>query len=423
MKPWNRAIILIDMDAFFATVEQMDFPELQDKPVVVTNGDSGTCIITASYEARYFGIKTGMRLPEAKRRCPKLIVRASRPERYVSISSNIMAALETITPDVEVFSIDEAFLDVTHCQKLWGHPHDIGLRVKNLVQETAGVTCSVGVSGDKSTAKFAAKQHKPNGLTVIPPDEARARLKNVPVGELCGIGPGVSRFLAARGVYHCGQMQKLPIGVMAKRFGNLGRRFWLMCQGEDPSPVEPRVKAVKSLGHGKVLPPNTRELSVIKTYLRYLSEKLAKRLRVNQLEAQCFWVGFRQRHTFQWLAQKLKLALPGHHGADIYHLALQYLMWVWHGEPLIQLQITALDPRPEAMQPDLFQTTMGSPSENVETDKTMDAIQQRFGGDALKPAAMLKRPQLNDVIAPAWRPTGVRMSVEGEKYEQKTKGK
>ena len=143
---WPRAIILVDMNAFFASIEQYDNPKLQGQPVAVTNGDAGTCIITSSYEARAYGVKTGMRLPEARRLCPSLIVVPSRPKRYTLVSRNIMAALEDITPDIEVFSVDEAFLDVTHCQRLHGPPELIGQMTKDLVQEISGVTCSVGVS-------------------------------------------------------------------------------------------------------------------------------------------------------------------------------------------------------------------------------------------------------------------------------------
>ena len=133
---WSRAIILADMNAFFASVEQLDYPQWRDKPVGVTNGQQGTCIITASYEARAYGIKTGMRLHEARRLCPQLIQCASRPKRYTQVSTRIMQALRTtISPDIEVFSVDEAFLDVTHCQRLLGTPEQIGLRVKKTIFE------------------------------------------------------------------------------------------------------------------------------------------------------------------------------------------------------------------------------------------------------------------------------------------------
>ena len=195
-RPWPRIIAMVDMNAFFASIEQHDDPNLAGKPVAVTNGLVGTCVITCSYEARARGVHTGMHIKAARRLCPGLIRRPARPQRYARISTHIMAALETITPVLEVFSVDEAFLDVTRCQQLWGSPWDIARLVKQRVRECCGLPCSVGVSSDKSTAKYAAKLHKPDGLTIIPPWEARQWLEQVPVMELCGVnraGPGRPR--------------------------------------------------------------------------------------------------------------------------------------------------------------------------------------------------------------------------------------
>src|SRR5262249_52372343 len=146
-------------------------------------------------------------------------------------------ALEVLTPDLEVFSVDEAFLDVTHCQQLFGTPVHIAKMARQLIHNVSGLPCSIGVSGDKTTAKFAAKLKKPNGFLIIPPWEAEARLANVPVTELCGIASGIGRFLRQYGVIYCGDMANLPISILAKRFGNIGRRIWYMCRGQDPDPV------------------------------------------------------------------------------------------------------------------------------------------------------------------------------------------
>ena len=241
-KFWPRMIVLVDMNAFFASVEQLDTPDYRGKPVAVTNGLTGTCIITCSYEARAHGIHTGMRIKDARKRCPDLIHCASRPQRYAEVSTRIMDAMLDVTPDVEVFSVDEAFLDVTRCQKLWGRAENIGRLVKRKVYEAAGIPCSIGISGDKTTAKYAAKLNKPNGFTLIPPWEAKARLHDVPVTELCGIAGGIGDFLARYGVYKCGDMARLPISVLGKRFGNPGRRIWYMCQGADPEQVQMQVQ-------------------------------------------------------------------------------------------------------------------------------------------------------------------------------------
>jgi DNA polymerase-4 len=198
---WSRAMILVDMNAFFCSVEQVDYPELQGRPIGITNGAQGTCIITCSYEARAYGVHTGMRLKEAQRVCPGFLQVPARPERYAQVSTRIMEALSSITPDMEIFSVDEAFLDITHCQRLLGTPRQIARQVKQRVLEaSAGVLCSIGVSGDKTTAKYAAKLNKPNGLTIIPPGMAQQTLSKAPVTELCGIAKGIGRYLAERGV-------------------------------------------------------------------------------------------------------------------------------------------------------------------------------------------------------------------------------
>ena len=258
------------MNAFFASIEQRDFPELLGKPLAVTNGERGSCVITCSYEARAYGVHTGMRLPEARKLCPQLIQRPARPEVYAPVSSRIMHAIQDICPDIEVFSVDEAFVDITPCQRLYGSPIAAAQLLKTAVYEASGLLCSIGLSGDKTTAKYAAKLNKPNGFTVIPPWQAKSRLKNVPVTELCGIADGIGAFLKSYGVTHCGDMEKLPISVLSRRFGNLGRRIWYMCQGADPDPLHPDVAAPKSIGHGKIMPPYTRDRGTLLTYLQHL---------------------------------------------------------------------------------------------------------------------------------------------------------
>ena len=194
---WPRVVLLADMNAFFASVEQVDNPAWRGRPIALTNGDIGTCIITCSYEARAYGVKTGMHIETARQLCPQLIRISSRPRRYAEVSADIMRALAAFTPEVEVFSVDEAFLDVTRCRRLWGSPVAIAQAVKRAVFENSGVLCSVGVSGDKTTAKFAARQQKPDGLTVIPPWQARAELAAVRLTELCGVNQGIAGMLAA----------------------------------------------------------------------------------------------------------------------------------------------------------------------------------------------------------------------------------
>lgn len=403
---WPRVIALVDMNAFFASIEQQDRPEWRGRPVAVTNGLQGTCIITCSYEARSAGLKTGMRLKQARELCPELIQCPARPERYAAVSTAIMTALQDITPDVEVFSVDEAFLDATACQRLWGPPGTIARLIKEKVFAASGLHCSVGISGDKTTAKYAAKLDKPDGLTIIPPWEARERLREVPVVELCGIARGIGDFLGRYGVHTCGDMERLPIGILAKRFGNPGRRIWYMCQGEDPETVRAGVGAPKSMGHGKVVPPNTRDREVLMTYLMHMSEKVAARLRRHRMQARRFFIGLRSREG--WIGNKRQSPLPTSDGRLIIDLCRQVLRDDWHGEGIHQVQVTALEPVLANEQLELF----------AEDDirrhllhEVMDRINWRYGEFTLAPAPLLNRSTMPNVIAPAWRPDGHRQTI------------
>ena len=410
---WPRAIILADMNAFFASVEQLDQPELRSRPVAITNGIDGTCIITCSYEARAHGIYTGMRLREARQLCPDLIRRPSRPERYAAISTTIMRSLaENISPDIEVFSVDEAFLDVTRCQRLLGSPESIAQRTKDTIKDVSGLLCSVGVSGDKTTAKYAAKLNKPDGLTVIRPWEAEATLKDVPVTELCGIASGIGNFLKRYNVLVCGDMKKIPISVLAQRYGNPGRRIWYMCQGQDPEPLHLDIPAPKSIGHGKIMPPNTQSEDVIETYLLHMSEKVAARLRQHDLQARKFYIALRAKNG--WLAEKRSSTLPTNSGQMIMSLCYKFLEDNWWGQGVFQVQITALDPTPINLQKELFVENIDqtNPAHTV-----MDKINQRYGEFTLTPARLLGRSKMPNVISPAWKPFGHRETITGSAAE------
>lgn len=406
-KPWPRVIILVDMNAFFASVEQLDHAEWRGRPVAITNGLTGTCIITSSYEARAYGVKTGMRLQQARRICPGLIQCAASPVRYAEVSTRIMKSLEDITPEIEIFSVDEAFLDVTRSQKLLGSPEQMAQLTKDKVFEASGLLCSVGVSGDKTTAKYAAKLNKPDGLTVILPWESKQRLSKVKVTELCGISHGIGGFLADRGVHVCGDMQNLPIGELAKRFGNIGRRIWYMCQGEDPDKLHQEIAAPKTVGHGKVMPPNTKDRNVLLTYLLHMSEKVVARLRRHEMVAQIFFIGLRCNEG--WLGQKMKTELATNDGHLLMNLCRAVLDVYWQGQGIHQVQVTATDPRPLQNQLDFF-------AENTEkkdaTNTAMDDVNNRYGEFVLAPARLLNRSTMPNVIAPAWKPFGHRQTIQ-----------
>ncbi len=406
-KFWNRAIILIDMNAFFASVEQLDHPEWRGRALAITNGRQGTCIITSSYEARSYGIKTGMRLPEAKRLCKSLIQAPARPERYAEVSTAIMEGLASLSPDIEVFSVDEAFIDVTNCQALHGPPEKMGWMAKEIVFNKTGLLCSVGVSGDKTTAKYAAKLKKPDGYVVIPPWEAKERLRDVPVTDLSGIKSGIGGFLAEHGAETCGEVANIPISILAKRFGNIGRRIWYMCQGADPDPVHVVVPSPKSMGHGKVMPPNTMSKTVIDIFLMHMCEKLGARLRQHSFKAQHFFAGL-LNYDIGWLGGKGRSIQMTNDSREIFQLADFLISQNWDGEPVHQIQVTALDPGDAGFQLDLFSKTN---DQRRKLYSVIDEINDRFGDFTITPLTMLNHSEMPNVIAPAWKPYGHRQTI------------
>lgn len=406
---WPRAIIHIDMNAFFALVEQRDFPELRGKPVGVTNGDVGTTLITCSYEARACGVKTGMRVYEARKLCPGLIQRPARPKVYAGISTRIMHALHDISPDVEVFSVDEAFIDVTHCQRLHGSPERMAQQIRQRIHEVSGgLPFSIGVAGNKSIAKVASDMQKPNGLTVIPPWESRERLHDVPMEKICGLGPHIAEFLSLYGARTCGDVANLPLTVLARRYGVVGKYLWLVCQGKDTEPVASEVAPPQSVGHGKVLPPQTVSRRVIEIYLRHMCEKVAVRLRRYDMQAGRLYVGLRLAPPHEMLEQLFTFPYGLPDGRRLFELAQKFLRQRWHGEAVTQVQVTATHLRSASGQLELFST---EDARLLERSGAIDRINRRYGEFTVAPATLLERSTMPNVIAPAWRPDGHRQHI------------
>jgi DNA polymerase-4 len=406
---WPRAILHIDMNAFFASVEQRDFPELRGRPVGVTNGEVGTTLITCSYEARERGVRTGMRIYDARRLCPGLVQRPARPQVYARESTRIMRALTDITPDVEVFSVDEAFLDVTHCQRLHGAPEHMARMAQQRVREVSGgLPCSVGVAGTKLTAKYASDVLKPNGITVITPWAARERLRDVPAEKICGIGPRIAAFLASHGARTCGEVAALPMDILARRYGVVGKHLWLACQGRDTGAVVQDVAPPKSVGHGKVLPPHTVNARVIETYLRHMCEKVAARLRRLDTQTGRLYVGLRYASPDAGIETVLPVAHGASDGKRFFGVAAAFFRARWRGEAVIQVQVTATHLRNVSGQLELF-----TPDEVRALHRfgAVDRINRRYGEFTVAPATLLGRSSMPNVIAPAWRPDGHRQTI------------
>tara|TARA_Y100000768_G_scaffold385192_1_gene370797 strand:- start:14695 stop:15912 length:1218 start_codon:yes stop_codon:yes gene_type:complete len=403
----QKIFIHVDMNAFFASIEQRDFPQLSGMPVAVTNGRHGSCIITCSYEARAFGIKTGMKIYEGKRICPHLIQRPSRPKVYAATSTRIMNILQRVTPDIQIYSVDEAFLELTNCMKIYKKIDNVVYKIKDLIYESENLKCSIGISYSKSLAKYASKINKPDGITFINRQNYHKYLDNAPVDKLCGVSKGIKKFLNYHGVYKCSDMHKIPISILSNRFGNIGRKIWLMANGNDfegliSDPLNP-----KSIGHGKVLMPNTKDRYLIKKIFLKMSAKLSSRLRKSNYESNIFLIGIKIKAG--WIQRKMKLEKPTHNQNDIFNLCRIYLNMFDKNIGIYQIQVTALNPNEKNRQNDFFNQNN---KDNSILDRALDRINDRFGQDTVKPARLKSEDTDSpDVIAPAWRPDGFRKSV------------
>jgi DNA polymerase IV len=281
-----RKILLIDMNAYFASVEQRCNPALRGKPIVVC-GEGRTIAVTASYEARAFGIKTGMTIPECKKLCPGVIPVVGNLDKYVDTSLRIHKIMLDFTDRVEVFSIDECFLDVTEEEKFFGGAVEIAKKIKQRIKDELGLLCSAGVAPNKVVAKIAAKSKKPDGLVEVKPEGVAAFMENLTVEKLQGVGIGdqLAEKFHSLGIHTAKQLGEADVMTLTGHFGVLGRVYKNIGLGRDNSPVKAYSDKtpVKSVGHSHTLPSDTFDLDVIKSYMLMLCEKTASRLREYRL--------------------------------------------------------------------------------------------------------------------------------------------
>ena len=403
----EKIFIHVDMNAFFASIEQRDYPKLLGKPVAVTNGEHGSCIITSSYEARAFGIKTGMRISDGRKICPYLVQRPSRPKVYAATSTRIMNILHNITPDIQIYSVDEAFLELTNCMKIYKKINYVAYKIKDLIYKSENLKCSIGISFSKSLAKYASKVNRPDGITYINRNNYHEYLDNSPIDTLCGVSTGVKSFLNHHGVYKCSDMKKLPISILSNRFGNIGKKIWLMANGNDFEGLISDLNHPKSLGHGKVLKPNTKSSYLIKKVFLRMSNKLALRLRKSNYESNIFLIGIKIKAG--WIQKKIKIEKATCNRSDIFNICLSYLNLFDKNTGIYQVQVTALNPLKKNTQMDIFSEDN---DKSQILDQVLENIYDKFGPDTINPARLISdHTDSPDVIAPAWRPSGHRKSV------------
>ncbi len=279
----TRLVFHLDMDAFFASVEQARNPNLRGKPVIVGGGLNGRGVVsTCSYEARAFGVRSAMPAAEARRLCPRAVFLEGDPEKYVAYSREIFRLLRDFTPAVEPWSVDEAFLDMTRTAERHGGPIETGRAIKAAIRERFDLAATIGIAPNKLLAKMVSGIAKPDGLRWIRENEIRAFLEAMPVRELWGVGEKTAEFLAGLGIHTIGELGRASRAEMGRRMGVVGERLVMMGTGRDDTPVVPYFEAEppKSIGHETTVARDLREWSAVEETLLWLADKVSRRMRV-----------------------------------------------------------------------------------------------------------------------------------------------
>ena len=313
----------VDMDAFFASVEQKERRWLEGKPVIV-GGDPQKrrgVVSAASYPARKYGVGAGMPLALAKTLCPHaIIITLTDMEKYSYISSQLVKIFYHFTPVVEPFSIDEAFLDITGCQRLFGKPSQIAQKLKNEIKNELGLSCSVGIAPNKLLAKLASSLNKPDGLTIISKDRVKDTLYPLEVGKLWGIGEKTCKVLSKFGIRTVGELASYPVEVLENQFGKVGERLHLIANGIDDSAVLSNVPIEKSVGHEHTLPKDTNDPGEISSVLLSLSSMVARRLRQKRFQGRTVTLKLRYS-DFVTLTRSKTIPQPTDSEHKIYQVA------------------------------------------------------------------------------------------------------
>jgi DNA polymerase-4 len=271
-------ILHVDMDAFYASVEQRDQPELRGRPVIVGGLGGRGVVCAASYEARPFGVRSAMPMATARRLCPQAVFLPLRMGHYADVSRQIRAILLSFTPLVEPLSLDEAFLDARGCEGLFGPAAEIAKQIKARVRVETGLVASVGVAPNKFLAKLASDHGKPDGLIVLPAEQVSAFLASLPIGRLWGVGAKSEKRLHALGVHTIGELANLSERVLSDHFGDGGRHLWELAHGRDERPVVPDREA-KSISTETTSGHDIGDRTVLRSWLLHLVDHLAARLR------------------------------------------------------------------------------------------------------------------------------------------------
>ena len=378
------------MDAFYAAIEQLDDPTLRGKPILVGPKSRRGVVLTASYEARPFGVGSAMPMAAAVRRCPEAIIVPPRFDRYQEVSRVVMRVFADFSPVVEPLSLDEAFLDMSGSERIFGSPESFARKLKRAVADaTGGLTVSVGVSGTKYVAKVASSFRKPDGLTIVAPDGAREWLAPQPVTVLWGAGPKVSAKLGALGLNTVGAVAAADATRLTAALGQVGLHLHALARAEDPRSVE-HEHAAKSLSCEHTLESDVNTAQELRFHLREAADTVGRRLRKQGLVARGVRVKLK-RADFQLVSRQALLAEPTQSAERLWRAAVTLANGLEGQGPyrLVGIAAFELASRDEATQLDLLAPTAAR-SDRLEA--ALDAVEERFGAGVVQRARERMQP-------------------------------
>jgi DNA polymerase-4 len=385
----ERSILHVDMDAFYAAVEQRDHPELRGRPVIVGGGGNRGVVAAASYEVRPFGVHSAMPTREALRRCPDAIVVAPRIDHYAAVSRQIFAVFHEFTPLVQGLSLDEAFLDVTASRAALGDAEQIAREIKRRIRERTQLTASVGVAPNKLVAKIASDLRKPDGLVVVHDADVRGLLDPLPVRKLFGLGPKTAPKVEALGIHTLGELHRASPARLRPIFGRYTERVQQRAAGIDDRPVIPDVDE-KQISAEETFDTDISDRARLHAEIHRLADRACSRLRGRKLTGGCVTVKIR-RGDFTTYTRQRAFEPRTQETRVVARVAIELLDAWLAAQPRAALRLlgVGVSDLAEEVQPDLFGAAEST--RNRQLDAAVDEIRSRFGTVALRPASSIRK--------------------------------
>jgi DNA polymerase-4 len=389
-------VLHIDMDAFYASVSLLARPELRGTPVIVGGGGTRGVVLSATYEARRFGVHSAMPMTRARRMCPQAVVVEPDHDAYARVSAGVMEIFRGVTPLVEPLSLDEAFLDVAGAMRRLGPPAVIGELVRARVHDEQGITCSVGVATTKFVAKLASTRAKPDGLLVVPRDHVIEFLHPLPVGALWGVGQKTEEQLTRLGLRTVGDLARIPVSTLERALGSsAGRHLAELSWGRDPRSVEAH-EPDRSIGAEETFGTDVDDPEVVRRELLRLSERVGARLRGQAYRGRTVSIKVRFA-DFTTITRSRTLRDPTDVTRDVYATALSLYEALGLDRARLRLVGVRVEGLVDAGQAE-EQLILGAPERGWrDADAAVDRAARRFGRGAVRPAALV-RPGPDDPV-------------------------